>query len=218
MASAAIINSATIEELSPGLFAFAYRAVRQREEAEDLVQDTWISALKTVPSFEGRSSLRTWLVSILRRRIADRFRRERPSEQLEEEKVAWDQAAPEDRLDAYEAADIAARAMTELSELERTAVTLCDVQDLDRDEASTRMGVTRGHLRVLLHRGRHKLEAALKANGVEGPLNAGRVEGRATGREPQLETRAATREYIGPREQKVGARVAPREHHAAAAS
>ncbi len=168
MASMAIINAATIQELSPGLFAFAYRAVRQREEAEDLVQDTWISALKTVPSFEGRSSLRTWLVSILRRRIADRFRRERPSEVLEEEKLAWEQAgAPEDRLDAYEAADIASRAMTELSELERTAVLLCDVQDLDRDEASARMGVTRGHLRVLLHRARHKLGAVLLASGVE---------------------------------------------------
>jgi RNA polymerase sigma-70 factor (ECF subfamily) len=165
--AAPVITSATIQELSPGLFAFAYRAVRQREEAEDLVQDTWISALRTVPSFEGRSSLRTWLVSILRRRIADRFRRERPSEQLEEEKLSWDAAGPEERIDAYEAAGIASRAMTELSELEREAVTLCDVEDLDRDEASARMGVTRGHLRVLLHRGRHKLEAALKANGVE---------------------------------------------------
>lgn len=170
LAAAPVINSATIQELSPGLFAFAYRAVRQREEAEDLVQDTWISALRTVPSFEGRSSLRTWLVSILRRRIADRFRRERPAEQLEEERIAWEQVAPEDRMDAYEAANIASRAMTELSELERSAVTLCDVQDMDRDEASARMGVTRGHLRVLLHRGRHKLEAALKANGVENSI------------------------------------------------
>jgi RNA polymerase sigma-70 factor (ECF subfamily) len=168
MASAApaLITPTTIQELSPGLFAFAYRAVRQREEAEDLVQDTWISALRTVPSFEGRSSLRTWLVSILRRRIADRFRRERPSELLEEEKHAFDAAAPEDRLDAHEAASIATRAMSELTELERLAVMLCDVQDLDRDEASERMGVTRGHLRVLLHRGRHKLEASMKASGV----------------------------------------------------
>ena len=56
--------------------------------------------------------------------------------------------------------------MSELTELERQAVTLCDVQDLDRDEASERMGVTRGHLRVLLHRGRHKLEASMRASGV----------------------------------------------------
>lgn len=170
MSTPAIINSATIQELNPGLFAFAYRAVRQREEAEDLVQDTWISALKTVPTFEGRSSLRTWLVSILRRRIADRFRRARPSEPLEEERLSsWAAPVAEDQLDAYETANLAARAMTELSELERTAVTLCDVQDLDRDEASLRMGVTRGHLRVLLHRGRQKLGNSLKASGVEAP-------------------------------------------------
>jgi RNA polymerase sigma-70 factor (ECF subfamily) len=165
--AAPLITSSTIQELSPGLFAFAYRAVRQREEAEDLVQDTWMSALRTVPSFEGRSSLRTWLVSILRRRIADRFRRARPVEALEEERQAADWVAPEEQIDAFEAASIATRAMNELTELERHAITLCDVQDMDRDEASERMGVTRGHLRVLLHRGRHKLEAALKASGVE---------------------------------------------------
>ena len=165
-AAPSLINSSTIAELSPGLFAFAYRAVRQREEAEDLVQDTWISALRTVPSFEGRSSLRTWLVSILRRRIADRFRRDRPSEQFEEDKISALDEASEERLGNFEAANIATRAMDALTDLERTAVTLCDVQDMDRDEASEQMGVTRGHLRVLLHRGRHKLEAALEAEGV----------------------------------------------------
>jgi RNA polymerase sigma-70 factor (ECF subfamily) len=164
--AAAVITPSTIQELSPGLFAFAYRAVRQREEAEDLVQDTWISALRTVPSFEGRSSLRTWLVSILRRRIADRFRRERGSEVLEEERFAFDGSPAEQRLGDLEAASIATSAMAELTELERRAVLLCDVQDLDRDEASEALGVTRGHLRVLLHRGRHKLEAALRANGI----------------------------------------------------
>lgn len=166
LAAPSLINSNTIQELSPSLFAFAYRAVRQREEAEDLVQDTWISALRTVPSFEGRSSLRTWLVSILRRRIADRFRRERRSELLEEERFATDEHPPEDQIDAFEAAAVAAKAMAGLTELERRAVTLCDVQDLDRDEASESLGVTRGHLRVLLHRGRHKLEASLKASGI----------------------------------------------------
>ena len=168
MASATLINPTTIQELSPGLLAFAYRAVRQREEAEDLVQDTWISALRTVPSFEGRSSLRTWLVSILRRRIADRFRRARPAEVFEEERVNSEEVdVPEQRIDAVRAKALASLAMADLSDLERTAVTLCDVQDMDRDEASERMGVTRGHLRVLLHRGRHKLEAVLRAEGLE---------------------------------------------------
>lgn len=167
MAAPTLITPSTIRELSPGLFAFAYRAVRQKEDAEDLVQDTWISALRTVPSFEGRSSLRTWLVSILRRRIADRFRRDRPAEPLEEERHGMEPAAAEQWLDSHESAQIASLAMANLTELERRAVTLCDVDDLDRDEASQAMGVTRGHLRVLLHRGRHKLEASLRASGVD---------------------------------------------------
>ena len=165
--AAPLITPSTIQELSPGLFAFAYRAVRQKEDAEDLVQDTWISALRTAPSFEGRSSLRTWLVSILRRRIADRFRRDRPTEILEEERHGSAPAIAEQRLDEYEAAHLANVAMAELTDLERRAITLCDVDDLDRDEASAAMGVTRGHLRVLLHRGRHKLEASLRANGID---------------------------------------------------
>jgi len=110
--------------------------------------------------------LRTWLVSILRRRIADRFRRDKPAELLDEDRLSGEHVAPEERIDAYETATIAAQAMDELTDLERAAVTLCDVEDLDRDEASLKMGVTRGHLRVLLHRGRHKLEAVLKAEGV----------------------------------------------------
>lgn len=165
--AATVITPTTIQELSPGLFAFAYRAVRQKEDAEDLVQDTWISALRTVPSFEGRSSLRTWLVSILRRRIADRFRRDRPTEILEEERFAAGGGSAVDQLDTHEAARIANIAMEGLTDLERQAVTLCDVEDLDRDEASEAMGVTRGHLRVLLHRGRHKLEASLRTEGID---------------------------------------------------
>jgi len=165
-ATATLITPSAIRDLTPGLFAFAFRVVRQREEAEDLVQDTWSSALRSAPSFEGRSSLRTWLISILRRRIADRFRRSHPCELFEEEAYAHDDSPANDQLDARIAANIATRAMSELTALEREAVTLCDVQDYDRDEACERMNVTRGHLRVLLHRGRHKLEMSLRRSGV----------------------------------------------------
>ncbi|MEY4508639.1 MAG: hypothetical protein RLZZ450_761 [Pseudomonadota bacterium] len=164
-AAATLITPSAIRDLTPGLFAFAYRVVRQREEAEDLVQDTWSSALRSAPSFEGRSSLRTWVISILRRRIADRYRRAHPSELFDEDEYAYDDTTV-DQLDARLAANIATRAMSQLTELEREAVTLCDVHDYDRDEASEKLQVTRGHLRVLLHRGRAKLEASLRASGV----------------------------------------------------
>lgn len=166
--TAHVITSKVIRELSPGLLAFAYRRVGQRQEAEDLVQDTWLCALRSAASFEGRSSLRTWLSTILRRRIAERFRRGRPWLLLDEDELAASpQPAPHERHDIALAANLANAALATLSEQERSAVTLCDVQELDRDEASDQLGVTRGHLRVLLHRGRGKLVASLRESGLE---------------------------------------------------
>ena len=164
--TAATISPATIEQLTPGLFAFAYKVVRQREEAEDLVQDTWVSALRTFPSFEGRSSLRTWLVSILRRRIADKYRRAKPVEELSEERIALDDEAADSRAANLEAAALVRQALPVLTDLERRAVELVDIQDLERERAANEMDITRGHLRVLLHRGRQKLQTKLAEQGV----------------------------------------------------
>jgi RNA polymerase sigma-70 factor (ECF subfamily) len=162
-----LITPEAIEELTPALFTFALRVVRRREEAEDLVQETWFSALRTAPTFEGRSSLRTWLTSILRRRIADRYRRERATEPFEEENHESGARVSYERLDVQAAALLANRSLAKLTELERSAIVLCDIKDFDRDEASEQLGVTRGHLRVLLHRARAKLEQSLRARGVQ---------------------------------------------------
>ena len=167
-----IIDTATIREHSPALFSFALRVLHQREEAEDMVQETWISALKSVPNFEGRASLRTWLTRILQRRIADRFRKLRAFTPLEEDALVADETPPEAWLDARQMAELSARTLEVLSPLEKRAVML-DVQQLDRDEAAELLGVTRGHLRVLLFRGRQKLEAALRDAGFAGTPESG---------------------------------------------
>ena len=164
------LSEKAIRELSPGLIAYAYRRVGQRQDAEDLVQETWYSALRSMPTFEGRSSLRTWLVTILSRRIAERYRRRRTYEPFEEEAHATLTSLPTEneieKLDLELAAQVASSAFGSLSEVEQRAIELCDVNDEDRDRVAEDMGVTRGHLRVLLHRGRHKLEAALRAQGI----------------------------------------------------
>jgi RNA polymerase sigma-70 factor (ECF subfamily) len=118
----------------------------------------WISALHSSPTFEGRSSLRTWLTAILRRRIADRYRRARPIMPFEEELFASEGEDVAQRLSTLELAAQVVRMMPELTELERTALSLYALDDLEREEACERLGVTRGHLRVLLHRARRKLE------------------------------------------------------------
>lgn len=162
-----LITPQAIRELSPSLLAFAYRRVGQQQEAEDLVQDTWFSALRSAPTFAGRSSLRTWLIAILRRRIAERFRRRPHCEPFAEEDFSGTLDHVTERIDSMLAVRVAEAALASLSEQERSAVTLCDVHDLERDEACAQLCVSRGHLRVLLHRGRGKLAASLVASGIE---------------------------------------------------
>jgi RNA polymerase sigma-70 factor (ECF subfamily) len=168
----AIIDAATIRELEPSLLGYARRRVGRPDLAEDLVQETWIAAMTSLPSFAGRSSLRTWLISILRRKIVDSFRRQKSQVAFDDTFHAQGEEVQETRLDDEGALRIVESELAGLPAGEREAITLCDVEGVDREEAAKRMGVTRGHLRVLLHRGRHKLRASLEAANHAAPLAA----------------------------------------------
>ena len=63
------------------LFNYAVVRVNDREKAEDLVQETFLSALKAAGNFKGKSSERTWLISILKRKIIDTYRRQGTSKE-----------------------------------------------------------------------------------------------------------------------------------------
>lgn len=64
-----------VNEQSDYLLSFALSKVRDLELAKDLVQDTFVSALGNLDSFEKRSKVRTWLTSILNRKIIDHWRK-----------------------------------------------------------------------------------------------------------------------------------------------
>ncbi len=164
-AGSELITRQVIECHSPALLAFAQRMLFRMEDAEDVVQETWLSALKSASSFEGRSSLRTWLTGILRRRIFDRYQARSRFEPLLAELSTEEQQEP-DPHDLHEAACHAATAISALREQERTAVLLCDVHEWERDEAAEHMQISRGHLRVVLHRARHRIAQQLSLHGV----------------------------------------------------
>lgn len=154
------LDDATIRELEPGLLRYAKRRVGRDDLAKDLVQETWVAAFGGIGAFAGRSSLRTWLVSILRRKIVDQHRRKRPQVAFEEHHTP--PAAPRrERLDDLAALELVHRELSGLPRRERQAVELCDVRGLDRTEAAAEMGVSRGALRVMLHRGRQRLKQKL---------------------------------------------------------
>jgi RNA polymerase sigma-70 factor (ECF subfamily) len=64
-----------VDEHADVLFRYALQRVRHQDIAEDLVQETFVAALRTCDKFDGRSSERTWLVGILRHKIVDHIRR-----------------------------------------------------------------------------------------------------------------------------------------------
>ena len=156
-----VLDEKTVAELTPGLLRYARQRVGA-ELAQDLVQDTWVAAFGAIDKFAGRSSLRTWLISILRRKIIDSHRRRRPSVSFEEHHTP-DADPRRERLDDVAAANLVERALPDLPKREREAVSLVDVAGLDRNVAAHSMGVSRSALRVMLHRGRNRLKKKLEA-------------------------------------------------------
>ena len=164
-AAAKAVDEQAIRELHDVLLRFALRAVRDRELARELTQDTLLAAIQS-RSFAGKSSLRTWLVGILSHKIVDELRRRnRPLDTLDDPDLL---ARPsEENVERLVAArrELAAvdRALGELPTGERMALLLVEVEEVGRDEACRVLGVTPTHLRVLLHRARHRLRRILDA-------------------------------------------------------
>lgn len=147
------------------LFRYARRKVATDDMADELVQETWLAALKALPNFAGRSTLRTWLTSILRRKIADYYRSRKETVALDPGRQSESEALPVDEyIIMRERADRVLGALHSLTPREREAVELCGLQELDRTEAAEQMGLSRPCLRVTLCRGRANLRELAKAS------------------------------------------------------
>jgi RNA polymerase sigma-70 factor (ECF subfamily) len=156
-----------------------------REVAEECVQETWIAVLRGLDGFEGRASLRTWicriLINIVRRRAAAEHR-ELPFSSLgdaapavEPERFfgsgpnaghwaspprAW--SVPEQEMLAHELRDVVADAIAALPPNQRVVITLRDVEGWTPDEVGALLEIEPGNQRVLLHRARSRVRAALE--------------------------------------------------------
>jgi RNA polymerase sigma-70 factor (ECF subfamily) len=160
-----------IEQHVGALKGFALRALGQADAhaAEDLVHDAVLAAMSHPEAFAGRSRLSTWLIGILSHKVIDflRSKARLTASPLDSEppQDLLDPAPPRppDRvLEHKQAMRIIEATLPSLPEYERLAVLLVDVHGLEREEARETLGVTPAHLRVLLHRGRHRLRRALE--------------------------------------------------------
>jgi RNA polymerase sigma-70 factor, ECF subfamily len=165
----AALDARTISLLEPSLFRYALKKTGRDDLARELVQDTWLAALTSIGSFEGRSTLRTWLTSILRRKLVDFHRRSRPQIDLDSVPELASPSIDREVLDDDAATKLLLETLATLPPKEQAAVRLCDVEGKDRDEAADILGVRRETLRVLLHRGRRRLRETLEEAGYAAP-------------------------------------------------
>jgi RNA polymerase sigma-70 factor, ECF subfamily len=147
--------------------------------AEEVVQDTWLGVVRGIDRFEGRSSVATWLFTILINRAKSAGQRERRhwvatglgvDDEVPERFDAGGAWAPapevwaEEAEDREVAAQLAARARACLDQLppaQREVVLLRDVEGLDAAEVCSVLDISDANQRVLLHRGRSKVRCAL---------------------------------------------------------
>jgi RNA polymerase sigma-70 factor (ECF subfamily) len=179
-----------IDTYGPSLRRFTLNFVRTPATADDVVQETWIAVLRGIDRFEGRSSLKTWLFRIAANTAKTRAVREGrtvpfsslatdddepavdPDRFLGSDHPRWpghwasspsdwaDQ--PEERLLSVETRDVIQATIDELPDNQRLVITLRDLEGFPSEEVAELLDVSEGNQRVLLHRARSRVRAALE--------------------------------------------------------
>jgi RNA polymerase sigma-70 factor, ECF subfamily len=168
-----------VERHNGPMLRLALSFVPSRAVAEEVVQDTWLAALRGLAAFEGRSSLKTWLFSILVNRARTTGVREArsvpiadagpvvdasrfgPDGAWAEPPEHWIEEA-ENRVDAVKLADLLRVLLDTLPARQREVVLLRDVDELSSADVCDVLAISEANQRVLLHRGRAKLRQALE--------------------------------------------------------
>ena len=164
------------------LFSFALSRVRNREFAENLVQDTFLAALVSRFSFSGRSSERTWMTGILKHKIVDQFRKNFREKPLTDLKVNDEQSMDdfnstpggsgpksrdwmpeqESRLHSKEFWEMFYVSLNRLPGRMARAFVMRELDDWSSDDICRELGISEANLWVMLHRGRARLRILLE--------------------------------------------------------
>jgi RNA polymerase sigma-70 factor, ECF subfamily len=162
-------EAAALEELladvAPSVERFGRRMCKNPHDAADVLQDTLLAIATHLGEFEGRSSLRSWVLALTRSACVRRRRGLKNQPHLSEGEApeARDTAAsPEEQAADRELAQALTRALDGLSDEHREVILLRDVEGLSAPDAAIALGVSVDALKSRLHRARESLRAALK--------------------------------------------------------
>jgi RNA polymerase sigma-70 factor, ECF subfamily len=170
-----------LDSLTRQLRRYAHSRLRDRDAAEDVVQETFVAALANGATFQGRSTLRTWLTAILHNKIADHLRGRISARALFESEGdrtefldADGKAAPRHGgepvdacadpcriLDARQSLEAAARGLGKLPRRSARALVMADLEGFETEDVCSALGVTPNNLWVMLHRARKALRGEM---------------------------------------------------------
>jgi RNA polymerase sigma-70 factor (ECF subfamily) len=179
---------ALVDRYAATLLRLASMYVSRAEVAADVVQEAWIGVLQGIDRFEERSSLKTWICRILINKAKTAAQLEGRTISLSDLGDAelapevdperfhdrgpdrgrwsippreWDR--PEERLLAKETRAVVERAIAGLPPNQRLTITMRDIEGLSSQQTCSVLGISEGNQRVLLHRARAHVRAALEA-------------------------------------------------------
>lgn len=173
-----------IHEYGPGMRRFALSIVRNTALADDVVQEAWLGVLRGLDGFEGRASLKTWIFRIVANIARTRAERESRSvpfstfaAEASDDEPSLDPSRfrnpqfpggwttfpePWEHLDARETRAVIAAAIDELPPAQRLVIRLRDVEGWSADEVCNVLDLSETNQRVLLHRARSRVRAAVE--------------------------------------------------------
>jgi len=151
------------------LWALVVRLVPDPDQAADAVQEAFLSAFRNLARFRG-GSVRSWLgrIAINAAMDAQRFRKRRPASPYPDlEDDAWqppagEESNPEQTAVTTERSRVLASALARITDDQRTAIVLFDVEGYDYHEIATLTGVSLGTVKSRIHRGRLALRGLLE--------------------------------------------------------
>jgi RNA polymerase sigma-70 factor (ECF subfamily) len=160
-----------LELHSANVYHVAFKLLGDEQEAEDVLQETFLSAFEAICSFEGRSKLSTWLYRIAYNAALMRLRKrsqltsfsldvpppgvdpDGDGSHVSRHLVDWS-AVPDDQLLTAEAREVMDRAIAELPETLRSTFILRDIQGLSGSETAEVLGIGVPTVKTRLHRAR----------------------------------------------------------------
>lgn len=184
-----------IDEHGDTLFRFAFVRLRNEAAAEDLVQDTLLSAIQSLENFGGKSSERTWLIGILKHKLIDHYRKNSKQVQLTEEDTdlsdidgffsrpdKWDghwvialrpvdpEQSPDQVMERGEFWEVMNRCLSALPERVASVFALREMDGMSSEEICNALNLSASNFWVIMHRARMQLRRCIEIKWFKHPI------------------------------------------------